>query len=187
VANDGTVKPSAMDATIRITDYASASIGTSLGPRLLAEAHRAAAESAAAAEVGYAGDPNDRLQKCLVAILCAQAAVEAQMNEVGELVDAAWWAKLERRSLAEKWRALAEKRTATKLRDDDPTLAAVLRLNDDRNQVAHHRGLRQPDRSYIRSGAPVVAQGGVSPIRAYFDEQRAQGAVDDAEKAFLAL
>jgi hypothetical protein len=109
------------------------------------------------------------------------------MNEVGETVDAAWWAKLERKSLGEKWRALAAKRTGTELPDDDPTLAAVLRLNDDRNQVAHHRGLKQRDRSYIRSGPPVEDQGGISPIRAYFNEDRAKAAVKDAETAFRAL
>ena len=52
----------AHDPTIRISDYASATIGTDLAPRLLAEANRAAAESRTAVNDPDA-DPNDQLQK----------------------------------------------------------------------------------------------------------------------------
>src|SRR5262245_49831994 len=74
----------AVHASVRLTGALSASIGTSLGPLLLDEAKDAANESSAAST---AGDANVELRRCLVAILCAHAAVEAQMNEVGEAVD----------------------------------------------------------------------------------------------------
>jgi hypothetical protein len=176
----------AHDPTICISDYASATIGTDLAPRLLAEANRAAAESRAAVNDPDA-DPDDQLQKCLVAILCAAAAVEGQMNSVGDALDAAWWKTQEPRRFLEKWKALAERRTGQPIPDDDPTLAAVARLNRDRNQVAHFRGLRQPDDTFQRSGPPVDDRGGISPVRAYFDANRASAAIADAEEAFAAL
>lgn len=176
----------AFDATVRITDYVEASIGTSLGPRLLEEAERAAAASRAAAAAAEA-DPNIELQSCLVAILCAQAAVEAQMNEVGEALDSAWWATQERQPIERKWLALCQKRTRMKPDPDDPARSAVRRLSIDRNLVAHFRGLRQPDGLYVVSGPPVEDRGGISPVRAYFDPARAMAAVDDAHEAFKAL
>jgi hypothetical protein len=78
-----------------------------------------------------------------VAILCAVAAVEAQMNSVGDAIDPAWWKVYEPKSVAEKWRALHERRAGTQLPDDDETLSAVVRINLDRNLVSHWRGLRQ--------------------------------------------
>jgi hypothetical protein len=163
----------AFDAPVRLTDYAEASIGTSLGPRLLEEA--------------AVSDPNVELQRCLVAILCAHAAVEAQMNEVGDALDPAWWATQERQPIERKWVALAQKRTGMKPPDDDPARIAVRRLSTDRNLVAHFRGLRQPDGSYVVSGPPVEDRGGISPVRAYFDAARAKAAVDDAGEAFKVL
>jgi hypothetical protein len=176
----------AYDATVRITDYAEASIGTSLGPRLLEEAVEAAAESQDAAETADP-DPNTELQRCLVAILCAHAAVEAQMNEVGDAVDPAWWATHERMRIERKWVALAHKRTGTKPPRSDPARKALRRLTSDRNLVAHFRGLKQPDGSFAVSGPPVKDRGGISPVRAYFDAARAKAAVDDAHEAFKAL
>jgi hypothetical protein len=108
------------------------------------------------------------------------------MNEVGDVVGAGWWNTLRKKYIGEKWRALTLKRTGIDLADDDIALAAVMRLNEERNQVAHHRGLKHGD-SYFRSGPPVDAKGGISPIRAYYDAARAIGAVNDAERAFLAL
>ncbi len=108
----------AFDATVRITDYAEARIGTSLGPRLFEEAVEAAAESRDAAETVI--DPNTELQRCLVAILCAHAAVEAQMNEVGDALDSAWWATQERQAIERKWIALAQKRTGKEPAADGP-------------------------------------------------------------------
>ena len=176
----------AFDATVKLADYASASIGTDLGPRLLAEARRAAAESQAATE-NPGGDGNDELQKCLVAILCAQAAVEAQMNAVGDALDSPWWATQERCRIGLKWRTLAERRFGAKPPRSDPTYKAVLRLTRDRNLVAHFRGLLQPDKSYAVAGSPVTSRGGISPVRAYFDAARAKGAVAAAELALLSL
>jgi hypothetical protein len=177
----------AFDATVRITDYASASIGTSLGPRLLEEAANAASLSAAAAASGDPEQRNAELQSCLVAILCAHAAVEAQMNEVGEVTDRIWWATKERMKVERKWVALAERRTGTKPPRSDPPRKAVRLLTIDRNLVAHFRGLKQRDGSYKVPGPPVTAKGGISPVRAYFDAARAQRAVADAEEAFKAL
>jgi len=177
---------------VNITDYVDAKTGTSLGPRLLAEAHRAAAESAAAtgweARTDDPGEtPNDELQKCLVAILCAHAALEAQMNDVGDAIDPAWWAGLERTPMWKKWRCLMERHQGTKPPRSDPTYKAVLRLSSDRNSVAHHRGLRQSDGTYARAKAPDTARRGITFVRAHFDAARARAAVDDAEAAFRVL
>ena len=176
----------AFDATVNMTGYLEAKIGTSLGPRLLEEAVEAAAESKDAAEWPEA-DPNTQLQRCLVAILCAHAAVEAQMNEVGDALDAAWWATQERMPIERKWLSLVRKRTGTRPRQGDPALSAVRRLTTDRNLVAHFRGLKQPDGSFALAGPPVEDRGGISPIRAYFDAARAMAAVEDAHEAFKAL
>jgi hypothetical protein len=176
----------AFDATVRLTGYLSASIGTSLGPRLFQEAVEAAAESQDAAERPDP-DPNTQLQRCLVAILCAHAAVEAQMNEVGDALDPAWWATCERLPIERKWVALAHQRTGKRPPRSDPARTAVRRLTFDRNLVAHFRGLRQPDGSYAVSGPPVEDRGGISPVRAYFDAARAKAAVGHADEAFKAL
>jgi hypothetical protein len=176
----------AFDATVRITDYAEATIGTSLGPRLLNEAIEAAAQSKDSADTANP-DPNTELQRCLVAILCSHAAVEAQMNEVGDAVDPAWWATHERMPIERRWVALANKRNGTRPPRSDPTRKAVRRLTTDRNLVAHFRGVKQQDGSFAVSGPPVKARGGISPVRAYFDAARAKAAVDDANEAFKAL
>jgi hypothetical protein len=132
-------------------------------------------------------DPNAELQQCLVAILCAHAAVEAQMNDVGDAMDPVWWATRERLQIERKWVVLAHKRTGTRPPRSDPARKAVHRMTIDRNLVAHFRGLKQPDGSYAVSGPPVEHRGGISPVRAYFDAARAMAAVADAQEAFKAL
>ena len=171
---------------MKITDYAEASIGTSLGPRLLAEAVKAAAESQDAAETAES-DPNTELQRCLVAILCAHAAVEAHMNEVGNALDPTWWAPLERKNIVRKWVAITKKRTDAEPPDDDSVLLAVGRLTAVRNMLAHFKGVEQADGSIAVSGPPVDDRGGISPVRAYFDAVRAKIAAADAREAFGAL
>lgn len=176
----------AFDATVEITDYAEARIGTSLGPRLLAEAVKAAAESQDAAETAES-DPNTELQRCLVAILCAHAAVEAHMNEVGDALDPAWWGTWERQNIEVKWVAMTKKRTDAEPPKDDPVRSAVRRLRLVRNMLAHFKGVEQADGSIAVSGPPVEDRGGISPVRAYFDAARAKTAVADADEAFRAL
>src|SRR4051812_12917668 len=159
-----------MDATVRVFDYADARIGTALAPRLLGAARRAAADAIRASAGPLS---NEELEACLVAVLTAHAAVEAAMNEVGEVTDAAWWANWQPKSIDQKWSALVERRRDAEILEDDPGLLAVKRLQWDKNQVAHFRGLRQLDNSYEVAGPPVEDRGGISPLRAYFDARRA--------------
>ncbi len=151
------------------------------------EAARRAAGEGARAAAGPVS--NEELEACLVAVLCAHAALEGTMNEVGDVTDAAWWATQERRRPFEgKWAALVAKRSkAAAPSKGDPAWDAVCRLTWDRNQVAHFRGLRQADRTFQTSGPPVEGRGGISPIRAYFDAAKAHAAVADAEEAIKAL
>ena len=109
------------------------------------------------------------------------------MNEVGELVDAGWWSTQERRPLLEKWLNLGEKRSNETLPADDPALMAVRRVSQERNRVAHFRGVPQEDGSIAVAGPPVTARGGISPVRAHFDAALARAVVVDAEAAFEAL
>src|SRR3990172_8013091 len=144
----------AFDATVRISDYAEASIGTSLAPRLMA-----VAMEAAVAAGDLRADPNARLERCLVAILCAHAALEADMNEVGDELDREWWAARERWKVERKWAALIEKRSGTKPPRGAPARKAVKRLTIDRNRVAHFRGVPQRGGSIAVAGPPVESGG----------------------------
>jgi hypothetical protein len=193
VVNDATVnigagagvasaKVATNDATVRMTDYAEASIGTSLSPRLMAVA---GASASAAAQPG--ADGNAQLEQCLVAILCAHAAIEAEMNEVGDGLDPVWWAPRERWQPEPKWCALMEQRHGVKPRRSHPGRKAVRRLSVDRNRVAHFRGVPMSDGSLAVAGPPVEDRGGIGPVRASFDAARAAGAVADATLAIDAL
>jgi hypothetical protein len=179
----------AFDATVKLSGNVAASIGTSLGPRLFAAATGAAEKCESAAGSDDPDRSNEQLEQCLVAILCAHAAVEAQMNEVGNVVDAAWWATQEKRWTMAKWDALAAARAARGSVPGDPTGAreAFERLNADRNYIAHFRGVPREDGSLSVVGPPVIDKGGISVVRAYFDADRARQAITDAELCLQAL
>ena len=109
------------------------------------------------------------------------------MNAAAEAEVPVWLAANERLKFERKWTAFAKERTGTRPPRSDPAFKAIRRLNFDRNQVAHFRGLRQADGTYHRAGPPVAYKGGISPIRAYFDAALAKAVVDDADEAFKVL
>lgn len=131
-AGDASATGQAFDASVSFTGALSMRVGTSLGPRLLVVATEAAHRSIAARDSGHPDRRNEELEQCLVAILCAQAAVEAQMNQVADAIDADRWERHRWNSFPTKWAVLAEMRQ----REPEAT-ESVRELNDARNLVAH--------------------------------------------------
>jgi hypothetical protein len=161
-------------------------IGTPLTERLLGIAEEATAQ--AKAELAMPADErsNGELQGCLVAILCAHAALEARMNEVGAEHDE-WWADRERLGFEQKWADLVDRHTGTRPLRGSTVRNAVKRLHKDRNLIAHFRGVPVPGHGLRVSGPPVSARGGGSEVRAYFNAERAADRLADARRAIEAL
>ncbi len=164
-----------------INNHATVETGTPLAAGLLAIAEEAVARSKGA-EPGS----NDELHACLVAVLCAQAALEARMNEAaGGLGE--WWDDRERQPVELKWADLVERLTGARPLRRSPVRAAVARLTVDRNRIAHFRGVPMPDGRVRVSGPPDKARGGITQVRGYFDTTRAARRLEDAKKAMEAL
>jgi hypothetical protein len=158
-------------------------IGTPLAPRLLAAAQSAVGR-ASAAEPGQ----NDELEACLVAILAAHAAIEASLNEAVEYrADKAlmeWWDDREPLRLEAKWADLIERITGDRPAWGSAVRNGIVRLNRDRNLIAHGRGVKHEDRGRLGvSGPPIARRGGIAAVRAHFDSRRAAKRVVDAEAA----
>ncbi len=166
---------------IVVADALTVETGTPLAAGLLAIAEEAVARSKEV-EAGS----NDELHACLVAILCAQAALEAQMNEEAEGLGE-WWDDRVRQPIELKWADLVERLTGARPLRRSPVRAAVARLTVDRNRIAHFRGVPMPDGRVRVSGPPDKTRGGITQVRGYFDTTRAARRLEDAKKAMEAL
>ena len=155
--------------------------GTPLSPGLLEIASLSVMQSAAAAP-----GSNDELHGCLVAILCAHAALEARMNEAADGLGE-WWDDRERQPVELKWADLVERLGGTRPLRRSPVRAAVARLTLDRNRIAHFRGVPMPDGRIRVSGPPDKTRGGITQVRGYFDTTLAAKRLEDAKKAIEAL
>jgi hypothetical protein len=155
--------------------------GTSLSPRLLDIASEAASQATAAAP----GSP-DELHACLVAILCAHAALEARMNQAGDGLGE-WWEDRERMPTTLKWADLVERLAGVRPLEGTAVRQAVTRLTLDRNRIAHFRGVPMPDGRVRVSGPPDKARGGITRVQAYFDAARAVERLQDAKTAIEAI
>jgi hypothetical protein len=160
--------------------------GTPLAPRLLEIATRSAAQAAKASP-----GTNDELHACLVAILCAHAALEARLNEAGDPLGE-WWEDRERQPVEAKWADLVERLTGNRPVRSTLVRRSVARLTKDRNLIAHFRGvpIRGPGlrgRKVRVSGPPDKSRGGITQVRAYFDAKCAGERVLDANEAIEAL
>jgi len=124
---------------IGFADDATVETGTPLSPGLLEIASLSVMQSASATR-----GSNDELHGCLVAILCAHAALEARMNEAADALGE-WWDDRERQPVELKWADLVERLTGARPLRRSPVRAAVARLTKDRNRIAHFRGVPMPD------------------------------------------
>jgi hypothetical protein len=164
----------------------------------LREIARAAAE---ASEAAVGADQDKELEHALVAILAADAAVEAALNERVEyaydLPLTEWWKVLRvappgdtwRRPrqlwpLPLKWAALVADLTKGLA---DPTVQEELReLSDTRNLVAHGRGVEHADGRKGMSG-PTAGPDGKTLIRTTYNAECARRSVDQAEAAIAMI
>ena len=173
---------------VKISDSASALIGTSLGPVLLSAARSALTQAQAATE------PGDELQPSIVAILCAAAALEAATNWTAD-EEPGWIdqplpppSKGTRDMLPpdRKWAAWIEHRTGSPVDLGKDLGQRVVQLIDDRNLIAHFRGVRGKDRKRAFH-LPPDANDNRSRVRTYFSPSRASDHVRTAEDAIAAL
>jgi hypothetical protein len=166
---------------IGVANDATVETGTPLAVGLLAIAEEAVVRSNRANP-----GSNDELHACLVAVLCAHAALEARMNEAAEGLGE-WWDDRERQPVELKWADLVERLTGARPLRRSAVRAAVARLTVDRNRIAHFRGVPMPDGRVRVSGPPDKRRGGITQVRGYFDTTRAAGRLEDAKKAMEAL
>lgn len=160
--------------------------GTPLAPRLLDISRDAAARASAAAP-----GSKEELEACLVAILCAHAAIEASLNEAIEYAEYAspssglqqWWEDREALRTEVKWADLIEHRTGTRPAPGSRERNGIVQLSGDRNLIAHGRGVKQAGGRKGVSGPPVTRRGGITKVQAHFDAMRAAERVRDAEAA----
>jgi hypothetical protein len=178
------MKRTASEIVGKISEQPDVQTGTALSPHLLAEARLAVVRAQLA---NSAGRWQDELGPTLAAILCAHAAVEAAVNDEANRLDSVWFTANERLPLEEKWSRVVKQRTGQPPQNAGGPRQSLLRLDNDRNLIAHFKGVPQSNGRVSVTGPPVRRRGGISRVRSYFGAVRAERALADAESAIAAV
>jgi hypothetical protein len=166
-----------------MSDSVDAKVATDLTPSLLDAAKRARVRAQAATDAGV------ELRHTLVAILCAATAVEAATYWEASIRAPGWFEKREKKlgrsrwSAARRWGDSVQELTHHKVDYGQGLGQAVVNLFDDRNFIAHPRGLPDSHGEKRLFLPPDAKTGGRSPIRAHFVKGRAATHVHTATQA----
>lgn len=160
-----------------MSDSVEAKIGTSLSIPLLAAADRALGDAQTVTHWG------DELQPSIVAILCAGTAVEAATNWAASALAPEWFATHEEDRPVSKWADLLDHLTGDRPDMSQGLGQRVAELFDDRNWIAHDRGVKGRDGKRVFFIEPDPKTGNRSAVRTHFTAERATGHLATAKEA----
>lgn len=132
------------------------------------------------------GSPH-ALSRVVATILCAAAALEAATNWEAATRDPDWLPEREADPPDRKWASAVERFWGRSVDRGQGLGQRVAALINDRNLIAHYRGVRGADGRKSVFLDPDAKSGNISRVRSYFTIERARSHLNTAEEAIRML